>query len=146
MGNHLQPGPPLIPGEEFCACETPSHVEYLKAVGSALLVMLLGAGGWSGMTVATGRIWSFTTVLLGMAAGWAVHRAAGRHRSRALGIIAGAAAILAVIVGYALLWAPFVRLPSAGWPLGWYDLFMAGLGAFIAFRLAGPKPKSSHSL
>ncbi|HWI60852.1 MAG TPA: hypothetical protein VNT75_03340 [Symbiobacteriaceae bacterium] len=146
MSNHFTPGPPLKPEDEFCACEPPSGGEYAKAVGAAFLIVLLGGGGWFGVVLATHRLWGFTTVLVGLAAGWAVNRAAGSHRSPSLGIIGGVATVLATFCGYLLLWLPMLGEAPLDRELSWYDLIMIGLGAFVAYRLSGPKPKSNNSL
>jgi hypothetical protein len=137
MGHSPNPGPPLTPAPEFCPCEPPSGLDLLKAAGVALLVTVLGAAGWFGIVVLTGRFRSLTTVLIGLAAGWLIHRAAGRHRSRTLGFMGAGATVLAAAGGYALLWVPFLH-HGAGRALTLYDLFMTGLSALVAYRLAGP--------
>ena len=142
MGKPFDPGPPLTPEPEFCECEPPSGLEYAKAVGMAGAAVLLGGLGWFGVVLATQRLWGFTTVVIGVVAGWAINRAAGRHRSIGLGIIGGVATVFAAITGYSLLWLPFVSGIGVDRQLSWYDMVMGGLGSFVAYRLAGPKAKA----
>lgn len=139
MGKPLDPGPPLTPGDEFCESQPPTGLEYLKAAGAAGLVVVAGGALSFGITLVTGRQWAFAGVVLGIAAGWLVHRAAGRHRSRGVGLLAGASAFLAAAVGYALLWVPFLNHNGANRQLSWYHLFMTAVGAFVAYQLAGPR-------
>lgn len=146
MSNHFRPGPPLRPEDEFCACEPPTSFEYVKAAGTAFLILLLGSAGWFGVVLATQRLWGFTTVLIGLFAGWAIHRAAGSHRSLWLGIIGGVTTMLATAAGYGLLWLPMLADAPIDRQFSWYDLIMIGLGAFVAYRLAGPKPTAKDSL
>ncbi|HYF92675.1 MAG TPA: hypothetical protein VD969_10510 [Symbiobacteriaceae bacterium] len=146
MSNHYNPGPPLRPEDEFCACQPPSGAEYAKAAGVGVLTVALGGAAWFGIVLATHKLWGFTTVVVGLVAGWAVNRSAGTHRSISLGIIGGAATVLATICGYALLWLPFVDGAAVDRQFSWYDLLMVSLGAFMAYRLAGPKPKANDGL
>lgn len=146
MSNHFDPGPPLKPEDEFCACQPPSGAEYAKAAGAALLTVLIGGAGWFGVVLATHRLWGFTTVLVGLAAGWAVNKAAGSHRSLSLGLIGGVATVLATVCGYVLLYLPSLAERPVDRQFSWYDLIMVGLGVFMAYRLAGPKPKAKDSL
>lgn len=143
MSRPLDPGPPLTPGEEFCESDPPSSGEYLRAAGAAVAVVALGAGAWVGIGLLTHRQWGFAAVFLGVAAGWLVHRAAGRHRSKSLGAIAAAAALLAAAAGYGLLWLPQLAPIAVDRQLSWYLLLMAGVGGFVAYRLAGPRPAST---
>lgn len=143
VSNHFDPGPPLKPEDEFCACQPPSGTEYVKASGAGLLVTLAGGAAWFGVVLVTGRLWGFTTILVGLAAGWLINRAAGSHRSLGLGIISGAATVLATLCGYGLLWLPTLADRPVDRQFSWYDLLMVGLGAFMAYRLAGPTPKSN---
>jgi hypothetical protein len=142
VGRTLNPGPPLKPDPEFCDCEPPSGGEYARAAGLAFVVMLGGALGSLAVAVVTHRLWNYTTVLVGVAAGWAVNRAAGGHRSATLGIMAGTATLLAAGLGYSLLWLPFVSGVPINRNLALWDLLISGLGAFVAYRLAGPKPST----
>jgi MFS family permease len=146
MGKPLDPGPPLTAAEEFCACEAPSTREYVRAVGAAFLVFLAGGLGWLGLAMVLQRLLVIPDVVIGVTAGWVVHQAGGRHRSRALGLLAAAAAMLAPAAGYSALWMPFVRQPSAGWRLNGWDFLMAGVGAFVAYLLAGPRDQPKDSL
>jgi hypothetical protein len=93
-----------------------------------------------------GKVLAFPGVLIALAAGWAIQAAAGRHRTIALGIIAAVATLVAAAAGYLLLHLPAVNRPAAGWHLNGYDFIMAGVAAFVAFRLAGPGAKSRNSL
>jgi hypothetical protein len=142
MRKPLDPGPPLTPGNEFCESEPPNGFEYLKAAGAAGLVVAAGGALWFASALLTGKQWAFTGVVLGVAGGWVVHRAAGRHRSRAVGLMAGASTVLAVALGYGLLWLPFLNHNSANRQFSWYHLFMLGVGAFVAYQLAGPRVPS----
>ncbi len=139
MGNRLDPGPPLTAGEEYCATESPSGTEYAKASLVALLLAATGAGVCFGVALATHRLWGVMVVVVGVMIGLAVHHAAGRHRSGALGGIAAGATMIASLAGYSLLWLPFVS-PTVDRSLSWVHLVMIGLGLFIAFLMAGPRP------
>lgn len=139
MGTPYNPGPPLTPEEEFCECQPPSGLDYVKAAGMALLTILAGGVVWLGVALVIHRPSGFTTVIVGFGAGWAIHWAAARRRSVALGIIAGAATVLAGLAGYVLTWLPLVRPITGSRPLSWFDLIIAGLGAFAAYRIASPK-------
>lgn len=144
MSRRLNPGPPLTAEEEFCEHAPPTGGETFKAMGTALLITLGGALGWFLVVLATRRLWGFSTVLIGVAAGWTMHQAAGRHRSRTLGILAAVTTVLAPIIGYGMLWLPFVSPDLADRHFSWYDLAMLALGAFVAYRLAGPKAKTGE--
>lgn len=136
------PGPPLAPADEFCACQAPSSKEYLKAGGVALLVICFGAGAIIGAALLSGQTWSVLTALVGAGVGWSVNRAAGRHRSVWLGVIAAAATGLAAGVGYlALRWtdSPII------WGLPWTHLLMVSAGALVAYRLAGPNAAAKQT-
>lgn len=146
MSNHFDPGPPLRPEDEFCVCEPPSATEYLKAAATAFLTTLVGSGVWFGVVLFTHRLLGFTTVLVGLAAGWAIHRSAGRHRSVLLGVFGGAATVFATLGGYLLLWLPFIREGTVDRSFSLYDFLMIVLGAFMAYRLAGPKPRAKDEL
>jgi len=143
VGRPLDPGPPLTPDPEFCSCEPPSGTEYAKASGMTVLAVLLGGLGWFLVVLVTQRLWGFTTVIVGVAAGWAINQAAGRHRSVTLGAMSAGATLFAAATGYALLWLPFVGGMGIDRQLSWYDLIMSGLGCFVAYRLAGPKAKAN---
>ena len=145
MNRPLDPGPPLTPAEEFCESDAPSSGEYVRAIGAALAVLAVGAGAWVGIGLLTHRQWGFTAVFLGVAAGWLVHRAAGRHRSRAIGVVAAVSAVLAAATGYGLLWLPQLAPIAVDRHLSWYHLLMAGVGGFVAYRLAGPRPAPKPS-
>lgn len=138
-GKPLDPGPPLTPDPEFCESDPPSTLQWFKAAGAAGLILLGGAAAWAGVVVATQHLWGFTTVFIGVAAGWAVNRASGMHRSIALGAVAGAVTVLASLAGYGLLWLPFLGSLVRDRQLRWYDLIIAALGAFVAYLLAGPR-------
>lgn len=146
MGKPLDPGPPLTPADEFCACEPPSTMEYVKAAAIATLAVIGGAGGWFAVALVARRLLAFPSVLIGAVAGWAIHQVAGRHRSVALGAMAAAATVFAATFGYSLLWMPFVHQPAGSWGLSGYDFLMAGVGGFVAYRLAGPRGRSRDSL
>lgn len=133
------PGPPLTPADEFCACQAPSGKEYLKAGGVALLVICFGAGLIIGAALLSGQTWSVLTAVVGATIGWAVNRAAGRHRSVWLGVIAAAGTGLAAGFGYLAL--SFSGSPII-WGLPWTHLLMIGAGALVAYRLAGPNAAS----
>lgn len=136
------PGPPLSPSDEFCACQAPSSKEYLKAGGVALLLIGFGAGVIIGAALLSGQTWSFLTALVGAGIGWAVNRAAGRHRSVWLGVIAAAGTGLAAGVGYLAL-----SLSSSQiiWGLPWTHPLMVSAGALVAYRLAGPNAGSKQT-
>ncbi|MDB4898032.1 MAG: hypothetical protein JWN15_4294 [Firmicutes bacterium] len=147
MGKPLDPGPPLTVADEFCACEAPGTAEYIKAVGAAVLISLIGAASWCGVAVAAGHTMAFPSVVIGLATGWSVNAAARLHRTVALGLIAAVATLLAASGGYLLLLRlPAVPQPTAGWPLNVYDFVMAGVAAVLAFWVAGPGAKSRNSL
>ncbi|MDF2626894.1 MAG: hypothetical protein K0R39_725 [Symbiobacteriaceae bacterium] len=146
MSNHFDPGPPLTPDKEFCACEPPSGTEYLRATGVAFLTALLGGIAWFAVVLFTHRLWGFTTVLIGLVAGWAINRSAGNHRSVMLGVFGVVATAFATLGGYLLLWLPFVSERTVDRSFSWYDVLMMGLGGFMAYRLAGPKPKAKDEL
>ena len=143
MSDRPNPGPPLVAEDEFCACQPPTTKEYLKASGASLLVILAGAGAWLGLVLLLQRIPGLAGVLSGPVAGWAVHRAAGRHRSLGLGILAAASSVLVSVVGFALLWLPIFARLKLPRQLGWYDLIMIALGALAAYSLAGPREQGS---
>jgi hypothetical protein len=143
VGTHFNPGPPLKPEDEFCACEPPSAAEYVKAAGITMLTVLLGGPAWAAAVVVTHRLWAITTVMVGLAAGWTVNKVAGGHRSLTLGIMSAAATALAWGIGNLLLFIPAFS-GARNRSLSWYDLLMLGLGAFMAYRLAGPKPVSKQ--
>lgn len=146
MSDRRNPGPPLTAEEEFCACQPPTTGEYVRAFGAAFLLLIAGAGLWLGLVLLFQRISAASAVPIAAGVGWAIHRAAGRHRSLALGILAAVSAILATLAGFALLWLPaFARLPLAR-QLDWYHLAMLGLGALFAFSLAGPRERGAKSL
>lgn len=144
MSRPLNPGPPLTAEEEFCEHAPPTGMEYLKATGTAVLITLGGALSWFLIVLATRRLWGFSTVIIGVAAGWILNHAAGRHRSRPLGIMAASATVLAAMIGYGMLWLPFVDPKLADRQFSWYDLVMQALGAFVAYRLAGPKARPNE--
>lgn len=146
MSNRYDPGPPLKPEEEFCACEPPSDTEYVKAAATAFLLTMVGGGTWFAVVLLTHRQWGFTTVLIGLAAGWAINQAAGKHRSIMLGVFGSLATVFATFGGYLLLWLPFVREGTVDRSFSLYDFLMIGLGAFMAYRLAGPKPRAKDEL
>ncbi|MFZ5825242.1 MAG: hypothetical protein ACOY94_13080 [Bacillota bacterium] len=141
MSDRPNPGPPLVAEDEFCACQPPTAKEYLKASGASLLVILAGASAWLGLVLLLQRIPGLAGVLTGPVAGWAIHRAAGRHRSLALGILAAASSVLVSVVGFALLWLPLFSRLKLPRQLGWYDLVMITLGALAAYSLAGPRDR-----
>lgn len=138
MGKPLDPGPPLTAGEEFCPDEPPSAHEYWRASFAAMALGTVLAGGWFVVAVATQRLWGVIVVLIGIALGLTVHRAAGRHRSYVMGAIAAGATLLAGILGYILLWMPFVSA-SVDRRIEWYHPLMLVLALFVAYRLAGPR-------
>ncbi len=139
MGNGLNPGPPLVPGDEFCPTEPPRTGDYIKAGGSATLAVLGGAAGLFAIAMATQRLWSFTSVLIGLLLGWAVHRAAGRRRSLWLGVMAAVATVESNAIGYGLLWLPFISPTHLNRQLNWEHFIMLAVGAAVAYRLAGPR-------
>lgn len=136
------PGPPLTPADEFCACQPPSGKEYLQAGGVALLVICFGAGVIIGAALLSGQTWSVLTALVGAGIGWAVNRAAGRHRSVWLGVIAAAGTGLAAGAGYLAL--SLIGNPIT-WGLPWTHLLMISAGALVAYRLAGPNAESKQT-
>lgn len=143
MSDRSNPGPPLVAEEEFCACQPPSAAEYLKASVTAVAVLLAGAGLWLGTVLLFQRISGMASVLIALGAGWAVHRAAGRHRSLLMGILAAAGGVLAPLLGFAMLWMPLFRDWKLPRQLDWYQLAMIGLGALVAFGVAGPRERRS---
>lgn len=144
MNKPLDPGPPLTPEEEYCAHDPPTGAETAKAIGVAALSVLAGGISWFVIALATQRLWSFVTVGIGVLTGLAMYRAAGRHRSQALGIIAGVATTLASGVGYALLWLPFVRDLPVDKQLSWGHLIMLCVGIFAAYRITGPQATNNE--
>lgn len=142
MSNRLDPGPPLTAGDEFFACAAPTTAEYVKASLVAFLLAAFGAGTSLLVTIATHRVIGVVLVAVGVVIGLAVHRAAGRHRSSAMGAIAAGATMLAASMGYGLLWLPFVS-PELSRSLSLVNLATIGLGLFIAFLLAGPRPTAT---
>jgi hypothetical protein len=138
------PGPPLAPEEEFCACQLPSGLEYLKASGVTLLLLLVGAGAVFGTALLSGRTWSFLNPLLGLVLGLAVNWAAGHHRSVWLGLIAAGGTGLATGVGYLALlgW----QHGPISWGLPWSHVVMIAVGGLVAYRLAGPNAASRQRL
>jgi|GEM_PF-2584875 len=146
MRDRSNPGPPLTPAEEYCACQPPSTGEYLKALAASLLFSLAAAGAWLLVTLVMQQISGLTSVLIGLAAGWTVHRAAGRHSSTALGVVAATASILASLVGFALLWLPALARVPLTRRLTWYELLLIGLGALVAYRQAAPRGRGKGFL
>jgi hypothetical protein len=136
------PGPPLTPADEFCACQTPSGLEYLRAGGVALLVICFGAGVLIGAALLSGQTWSVLTTILGAGLGWSVNRAAGRHRSVWLGVIAAASTLVATGIGYLSL--RYTGSPIT-WGVPWAHLLMVAIGAGLAYRLAGPSAASRRT-
>lgn len=145
MSDRRDPGPPLIAEEEFCACQPPSTMEYVKGSSAALLALVAGAVVWLGLVLLLQRISGLAAVLIALGTGWLVHRAAGRHRSAGLGIVAGAASVLASLLGFALLWLPYFDRWNLPRQLDWYQLSMIGLGALVAYGLAGPRDRRSKT-
>lgn len=146
MSDPRNPGPPLVSEKEFCACEPPTAAENLRATAAALVALLVGAALWLGLVLLLQKISSVTALLIAVGAGRLVHHAAGRHRSVALGILAGASSLLAVLCGFALLWLPLfdsLKLPRQ---LDWYQIAMMVLGALAAYHLAGPRQAGGESL
>lgn len=141
MSDRPNPGPPLIVQDEFCACQPPTAKEYLKASGAALLIILAGAGAWLGLVLLLQRISSLAGVLIALSAGWAIHRAAGRHRSLALGLLAAASSVLAPLAGFALLWLPGFSRLKVPRQLDWYHLIMLALSALAAYSMTGPRDR-----
>lgn len=146
MSDRPNPGPPLIAQDEFCACQPPTAKEYLKASAAALLIIVAGAGAWLGLVLLLQRISSLAGVLIALAAGWVIHRAAGRHRSLALGILAAACSVLAPLLGFTLLWLPIFSRLKLPRQLHWYHLIMLALGALAAYGVAGPRDHRTKSL
>jgi hypothetical protein len=146
LSNHFDPGPPLKPEDEFCACEPPSGTEYVKAAATAFLLTMVGSGAWFAVVLYTHRLLGFTSVLIGLVAGWAINRAAGNHRSVTLGIFGSLSTVFATLGGYLLLWLPFIREGTVDRSFSLYDFLMILLGAFMAYRLAGPKPRAKDEL
>lgn len=146
MSNPRNPGPPLIAEEEFCPCEPPGTAAYVWASGAALVALLGGAAAWLGLVLLLRTISGFTALLIAVGTGWLVHRAAGRHRSRALGIMAAAASLLAVLAGFAMLWLPLFAPMELPRQLDWYQIGMLVLGALVAYHWAGPRETRSKSL
>jgi hypothetical protein len=144
MSDRSNPGPPLVAGEEYCACQAPSAMEYLRACAATLLVLVAGAGAWLGHVLLLQTISGITAVLIAVGAGWLVHRAAGRHRSLGMGILAAAGSVLACLGGFALLWLPAFSRLTFPRHLGWYHLSMMALGALVAFGMAGPRERRSN--
>lgn len=140
MPKSLNPGPPLTPEPEFCESDPPDGLAYAKAIGVAFLMLIGGGVAWFSVAVITQRLWAVTTVVLGIVAGWAINRTTAGRRSLSLGVMAGAATVLAAAVGYIMLWLPLTGTAKIDKSLSWYDLVMGGLGAFVAYRFAGPKP------
>lgn len=146
MSDQSNPGPPLVAEDEFCACQPPSTAEYLKASAAAVAVLLVGAGLWLGVVLLFQRISGMSSVLIALGAGWVVHRAAGRHRSVVMGILAAASGVLAPLLGFVMLWMPFFSNWKLPRQLDWYQLAMIGLGALVAFGVAGPRERRSKYL
>lgn len=139
MSDPRSPGPPLVVEKEFCASEPPTTAENLRAGGAALVALVAGAVLWLGLVLLLQKISSLTPLLIAVGAGQLVHRAAGRHRSVALGILAAASSLLAVLGGFALLWLPFFERLKFPRQLDWYQIAIMVLGALVAYHLAGPR-------
>ena len=138
MSGPLDPGPPLVAGEESCPQDPPTRGEFTRAITIAGIATLCGAAAQFLASLATQRVWGFVTVLFGVVIGLLVNWAAGRHRSVSLGIVAAVATLGAALFGYSLLWLPFVT-PPVNRSLTWFHLIMLGVGLFIAYLLAGPR-------
>lgn len=146
MSDRSNPGPPLIAQEEFCACQPPTIREYLRAAAASALIVLAGAGVWIGLVLLLHRISGVTGLLIAVCAGWLIHRAAGRHRSLSLGILAATSSVLACLVGFALLWLPIFSRLILPRQLAWYHLIMFAMGALVAYGMAGPRDRHFRSL
>ncbi len=142
MSDQRNPGPPLLPEDEFCACQAPSTREYVRAAATGLGSLLAGAGAWLLVTLLMQRVSGAAFVLIGWGIGWAVHRAAGRHRSPALGFVAAGSSLFASLLGFALLWLPAMGRVPLSRRLTWYELVMIALGALVAYGQAAPRKRS----
>lgn len=139
MRTPLDPGPPLTAEPEYCPDDLPTGLECARGAFIATMAALLGGGLQLTASLLTHRVWGLTTVLVGLGIGVAVYFAAGRHRSRKLGLIASGATLLSAAMGYGLTWLPLVD-PAISRTADWYYLIMLGLGLFIAYQMAGPRP------
>jgi len=136
MSRPLDPGPPLLIQPEYCATDSPTRSEYMRAGLTAVAAIGVGALGSMGTALATQRIWGVVIVALGILIGFAIHWAAGRHRSVYLGLVAVCATVLGPVIGYAMLWLPFAS-PTLDRSLTWSHLGMMVVGSLIAYLLAG---------
>lgn len=143
MSKPLDPGPPLLIQPEYCATDSPTRSEYLRAGVTAVAAVAIGALGSMGTAVATQRIWGVVIVALGILIGFGIHWAAGRHRSLYLGLMAVGATLLGPLIGYALLWLPFTS-PHLDRSVTWAHLGTLVVGGIIAYLLAGQR-SSPHN-
>lgn len=135
------PGPPLTAGDEYCACAPPTAAEYAKAAGIAFLIAIGGVAACLGLALLTARLWSVTSVVVGVCAGLAIYRAAGRHRSVGLGIMAACTTILTAVTGYALLWLPVFNRTAVNRELTWYHIAIVAAASIMAYGFTGGKEK-----
>ncbi len=138
MSTPLDPGPPMLIQPEYCATDAPTRSEYVRASATAAAAVVVGAVGWLGTALITQRIWGVVIVALGIMIGFAVHWAAGRHRSLYMGLMAAGATLLGPVIGYALLWLPFIS-PRLDRSVRWSHFVMLAVGSLIAYLLAGKR-------
>lgn len=143
MSRPIDPGPPLLIPPEYCATDFPTRSEYLRAGATAAAAVAIGALGSMGTALITQRIWGVVIVALGILIGFAIHWAAGRHRSLYLGLMAVGATLLGPLIGYALLWLPFTA-PNLDRSVTWSHLGMMVVGSFIAYLLSGQRLSSQN--
>lgn len=143
MPTDLNPGPPLLAEDEFCPCQPPGAAQYLKAAAAAVAAALAGGPLWVAASLSTRELRGFPLILIGLGAGWLIHMAAGRLRSVWLGALAVVATLGAAATGYALLWLPLLDPRLIDRNLSWYHLAMAGLAAFVAYRMSGPAARTA---
>ncbi|MGE5672858.1 MAG: hypothetical protein ACM3XM_03100 [Mycobacterium leprae] len=140
MSKPLNPGPPLVAGDEFCPDAPPTIAGYIKASLAALLVVAAGAAASLALALYTGHFYAAVVAVTGLFAGWFIRLAADCRRSLVLGIMAASTTLCSLVGGYGLLLLPLVNagattITSAPWSY----LLSTAAGLFLAYRIAGPR-------
>lgn len=138
MPRNEDPGPPLLAEEEFCPYAAPTRGEILRAILVGALMVLTGSVAQLAAALITQRVWGLVTVGVGIITGFAVHEAAGRHRSVLVGAVAAGSTLGASLIGYGFYWIPLLPR-TVDRTVTLYHLIMLGLGLFIAYLLSGPR-------
>jgi len=138
MSRHINPGPPLLIQPEYCATDPPTRLEYVKALATAAVTVAVGSITLMATALITQRVWGVVIVALGIVIGFAIHWAAGRHRSMYIGLIAVGATLLGPLIGYAMLWLPVISHPIDR-TVNLSQPSMLALGSLIAYLLTGQR-------